>query len=106
MVVDGQGFLYPVIHPYYRNTLTGYILGLIDYFLKGFVNGGAYKPEFIIEWYRSKNINSNYLRQNIVNIRNELKKSNLQSIGYLSLWELYDNDDEENQNGKQKYLES
>lgn len=58
-----EGFLYPVIHPYYRNTLTGYILGLIDYFLKGFVNGGTYKPEFIIEWYKSKNMNSNYLRQ-------------------------------------------
>lgn len=25
-----------VIHPYYRNTLTGYILGLLDFFLKGY----------------------------------------------------------------------
>ena len=104
-----EGFLYPVMHPYYRNTLTGYILGFLDYFLKGFVNGGIYKPEFLLEWDKTKNMNADYLRQNIVDIREELKKNNLQSIGYLSLRELYDSNDDDDDNDdneknkKQKY---
>lgn len=94
-----EGFLYPVIHPYYRNTLTGYILGLLDYFLKGFVNGGVYSPQFLLDWDKTKNMDSDYLRKNIIDIREELRKANLQSIGYLSLRELY-NDEDEFTNGK------
>ena len=101
-----EGFLYPVIHPYYRNTLVGYILGFLDYFLKGFINGGTYKPEFLLEWDKTKNMDADYLRQNIIDIREELKKANLQSIEYLSLRELYndDDDDEKNKSRKQKYF--
>lgn len=33
--------LYPVIHPVYRHTVTGHIISTLDYFLKGFLNGGV-----------------------------------------------------------------
>lgn len=41
-----KGILYPVLHPCYQNTLVGEILGILDYFMKGFCNGGVYPIEF------------------------------------------------------------
>ena len=37
-----NSLLYSVMHGYYKLTLTGHILGFLDYFLKGFVNGGFF----------------------------------------------------------------
>lgn len=49
-----------VIHPYYRNTLTGYILGLLDFFLKGFIKRGTYKHEL---YDNDEEIGSNQLQK-------------------------------------------
>ena len=40
---------------YYKKTLIGNILGYLDYFLKGFVNGGFFKEDFVNKWYLTKN---------------------------------------------------
>lgn len=33
---------------FYRNTLTGYIMGFLDYFLKSYLNGSYFKEDFLI----------------------------------------------------------
>ena len=44
--------LFPVIHPAYENTLVGRVIGMLDYFMKGYLNGGVYSEEFIDQWYK------------------------------------------------------
>lgn len=44
--------LYPIIHPVYQNTLVGKVIGLLDYMMKGYLNGGFYQQEFIDSWYK------------------------------------------------------
>ena len=38
-----DGALYPVIHPSYQNTLVGVVISYIDYYMKGFLNGGVFQ---------------------------------------------------------------
>ncbi len=47
--------LYPVIHPAYQNTLVGQVISLLDYFMKGYLNGGIFKEEFIKKWAEDPN---------------------------------------------------
>ena len=54
---------------YYKKTLIGNILGYLDYFLKGFVNGGFFKEDFVNKWYLTKNIDPNYLNSNFINLK-------------------------------------
>lgn len=39
--------LYPVLHPVYQNTLVGEVIGMLDFLMKGFLNGGYYTKEAI-----------------------------------------------------------
>lgn len=45
--------LYPVIHPAYENTLVGQVFAMLDYDMKGYLNGGIFKESFVKQW--SKN---------------------------------------------------
>jgi len=49
---------YPVIHPVYRNTLTGEAIAMLDYYMKGFTTGRSFNPDFIYGWdeHRTKNL--------------------------------------------------
>ncbi len=47
--------LFPVIHPYYENTLVGRVIGMLDYIMKGYLNGGIFEEDFIDAWYRDSN---------------------------------------------------
>lgn len=49
---NNNHLLYSVMGPYYRNTLVGNVLAYMDYFLKGFVNGGFFNIEFIKNWVK------------------------------------------------------
>ena len=40
---NNNSLLYSIIPNYYKKTLTGNILGYLDYFLKVFVKGGYFK---------------------------------------------------------------
>ncbi len=42
--------LFPVIHPVYENTLVGRVIGMLDYMMKGYLNGGVFEEEFIDGW--------------------------------------------------------
>lgn len=39
--------LFSVIHPAYQNTLVGRVIGMLDYFMKGYLNGGVFQEEFL-----------------------------------------------------------
>lgn len=39
-----------VMHPMLRITITGHVLGFLDYFVKGYVNGGVYTEAFIMDY--------------------------------------------------------
>lgn len=47
---NSNGHLYPVIHPVYEKTLVGQVFGMLDYMMKGYLNGGVFKEEFVKEW--------------------------------------------------------
>ena len=42
--------LFPVIHPAYEKTLVGRVIGMLDYIMKGYLNGGVYKDELVDGW--------------------------------------------------------
>lgn len=44
--------LFPVIHPAYANTLVGRVIGMLDYIMKGYLNGGVYHDAFIDTWHK------------------------------------------------------
>eukprot|EP00796_Vickermania_ingenoplastis_P009725 gene9725-6813_t len=44
--------LYSIMHPMLRNTVTGHVIGFLDYYLKCYVNGGAYSETFIGEFQK------------------------------------------------------
>ncbi len=50
---QGSADLFPVIHPAYQNTLVGRVIGMLDYFMKGYLNGGVFTEEFIDRWHKS-----------------------------------------------------
>ncbi|VHO04423.1 ankyrin repeat domain-containing protein [Candidatus Rhabdochlamydia sp. T3358] len=39
--------LFSVIHPAYQDTLVGRVIGMLDYFMKGYLNGGVFQEEFV-----------------------------------------------------------
>lgn len=92
-----DGYLYPVMHPYLQRTLTGHVLGMLDYFLKGFVNGGVYDPAFLLQWHtvHGTNMSPDFLKQHLIDIRSHLKRSGAARLQYQSLRELFEGDDDE-----------
>lgn len=44
---------FPVIHPAYENTLVGRIISMLDYMMKGYLNGGVFKEEFVDDWHHN-----------------------------------------------------
>ena len=61
--------LYSITPNYYKKTLVGNILGYLDYFLKGFVNGGFFKEDFVQNCYLNKNEDNEYLNSNFINLK-------------------------------------
>ncbi len=52
---------YPVIPPVYRHTLTGEALAMLDYYMKGFVNGRFFEKDAIEGWNETKEKSQDYL---------------------------------------------
>ena len=85
-----DGLLYSVMHPFYKKTLVGNALAFLDYFLKGFVNGGFFDAKFVQQWTLNPTININQLNQNLIDVRKELKHI---CFGYKSLYGILNQDD-------------
>ena len=89
-----NSLLYSIMPKYYKKTLTGNIIGFLDYFLKGFVNGGFFNENFVNNWYKSKNIDINYLNSNFTNLKKYIfkNKSKIEQHSlYLTIYDLGEN---------------
>lgn len=38
------------LHPVYRHTIVGHVIGWLDYWMKGFLNGGIYDEAYVNNW--------------------------------------------------------
>ncbi len=50
---DRDSNLFPVIHPVYRHTLVGRVISMLDYMMKGYLNGGVFHETFIDDWAKN-----------------------------------------------------
>ena len=83
--------IYSVMHKYYKRTLVGHVLCFLDFFMKGFMNGGFYKEDFVYNWYlKGRKEDNTYLRNNFTNLKRYLLKNNLSNLNYNSLHEIGD----------------
>jgi len=48
---NDQADQYPVIHPAYERTLVGRVISMLDYIMKGYLNGGVFIQDFIDDWH-------------------------------------------------------
>lgn len=81
---NDSGVLYPVIHPTFKNSLVGTVISYLDYYMKGFLNGGTYPKEFIDSWDTTMDTNRDSLRPHLIDLKNYYKK---EKIPYKSLRE-------------------
>ncbi|MFN7094000.1 MAG: ankyrin repeat domain-containing protein, partial [Burkholderiales bacterium] len=61
---NSNGTMYPVIHHAYENTLVGRVISMLDYFMKGYLNGGFFNEENIDNWNEALNydgLNSKFI---------------------------------------------
>lgn len=97
---NNKGLLYSIMPRYYKKTIVGNILGFLDYFLKGFVNGGYFREDFVKTWYLNKNIDPNYLNKNFINLKKYIyrKKAKIKYHEfYATIYELGENITENNE---------
>ena len=66
---NDQAVLYPVIHPVYQNTLVGKVIGLLDYHMKGFLNGGTFTDDFLLKWHETSNTDRAYLKSKLKDLK-------------------------------------
>ncbi len=70
-----DGTMYPVIHPVYQNTIVGSVIGFLDYYMKGYLNGGFFYQQDIKEWNETREYQ--VLNKKLVNIKDYVKQNNL-----------------------------
>ena len=88
--------LYSVMHSFYKSTIIGNVFTFLDYFLKGFVNGGFFSIDFVRNWSSKKPneriTDSDILNKNLIKIKDSLKKIG-KNQNYYSLNELINQDE-------------
>lgn len=73
---NGDTNMYPVIHPAYQNTFAGHVISMLDYYMKGFLNGGYFNADFVERWNQNPRMDEKTLKANIIDVR-ELCKQHL-----------------------------
>lgn len=86
--------MYPVIPPTLQNTLVGKVLGLLDYYMKGFLNGAFFDERYINEWQKSKTQDPATLKANCIDLHRYCQKE--LNASYFSIRELLDILEEKN----------
>ncbi len=66
---------YPIIHPAYQNTLVGYFISMLDYHMKGFMNGLYFDEAFIKEWEKNPLLEKSFLVSRAVNLQEYCQKT-------------------------------
>lgn len=82
--------MYPVIHPVYKNTLVGEVIGKLDYWMKGFLNGGIFTNKYISHWLKSPTRDSALDVSLALNIEQYCKQHLGKDTQYCSLHTLMD----------------
>lgn len=80
--------LYPVIGPEYENTLVGYVMGILDYIMKGYLNGGIFEESFIREWNERNNTDTAGDMNRLIDLKLYCAKHLGTESNYKSLREL------------------
>ena len=93
---NNNHLLYSVMDSYYKNTIVGNLLAYMDYFLKGFVNGGFFDVQFVKKWIKlpphERLTDLNQLNANLIDIKKSLKKDNKRT-GYKSIYDFVDQEE-------------
>lgn len=92
---NNNHLLYSVMHPYYKNTIVGNLLSFLDYFLKGFVNGGFFSTNFVKSWANqppeTRLVDLNQLNKSLIDIKKTLKTIN-KSKNYKTVYDIIGQD--------------
>ena len=64
--------LYPIVHPEYQNTYVGYVIAMLDYYLKGFWSGQLFQEEFVQNWHNDPKTGERFLREHSFPIQSKL----------------------------------
>ena len=92
---NGDGNMYPVIHPVYENTLIGRFMGMLDYYMKGFLNGAFFDEKVLYEWEPNKkgfwsveDISNEILQSRISDLHEYCAKNISEEFLYFSVKDL------------------
>ncbi len=77
-------FMWPVLHPAFQNTLVGEVIGNLDFWMKGFCNGGTYSADFIRQWHKTANMDKQTLKPHLIDLKTEFARI---GVKYVSLRE-------------------
>ena len=83
-----NGSMFPVLHPAYQNTLVGRIFGLLDYQMKGFLNGGIFSEEFLDAWQKNPSLDTEWLNGQLIDLGEYCKEHLPSQRPYRSLREI------------------
>ncbi len=74
---------YPIIHPAYQNTLVGHTIALLDYHMKGFMNGLYFDEDFIQEWEKNPSLDKKFLKNHAIDLQEYCRKT--LGLSYLTM---------------------
>ena len=60
---------YPIIHPAYQSTLVGEVISMVDFYMKGFVNGLYFDEGFIREWEKNPSMDKKFLKEKSIDLK-------------------------------------
>ena len=72
----GDADLYSVMHPALRHTLTGRVLGFLDFLLKSYLNGGTFSEHFLQDYDGARSRAE--LQEAVIDFRSELRNAGRQ----------------------------
>lgn len=87
---NNEGGIYTVLPPALRGTMLEKIITLLDYQMKGFLNGGIFSEDFILNWHKNPNTDEAYLREHLIDLKQYVKnnpEAKALNLHYFSLRE-------------------
>jgi len=84
---SNKTYTYPVMHPFFKKTLSGSIVAFLDYWMKAFANGGAFDRAFLEKWATLPNFDEQHLRAHIIDLK-KYAKEKAPGLDYICLREV------------------
>ncbi|RAP36170.1 hypothetical protein B1207_08425 [Legionella quinlivanii] len=85
--INQQGFNYSVLPKALQDTSVGRLIGFLDFWLKGYLNGGIFDEAFLERWHEQENCDDAFLRANMIDLKKYCKEK-MPGLAYISLREL------------------